>query len=74
MTTQVHIVNSSDSNPNQHARVTFKRRGYTDHAEVFNLSPGESKGFWIGGDANGVGDEITVVEVFAPKPVQEIAP
>lgn len=66
MTTQVHIVNASDSNPNQHARVTKSRFGCPD--EVVLLSPGETKGWWISGDAEGVGDKITVVEVFAKKP------
>ena len=69
MTTQVHIVNSSDSNPSQHARVTKSRAGAPD--QVVLLAPGESKCWWISGDANGVGDAISVVEVFAPKPVEK---
>lgn len=67
MTTQIHIVNSSDSNPSQHARVTFSRRGSTT-PEMVLLSPGESKAFWISGDAEGQGDMIYVSEVFAKKP------
>jgi len=70
MTTQIHIVNSSDSNPQQHARVTFQRRfpAYEDKPEHVEetgiaLAPGESKAFWIGPS-----DTITVTEVFEPKP------
>ncbi len=66
MTTQVHIVNSSDSNPRQHTRVTFSRPG--QEVKITLLAPGESKGYWISGDAAGEGDKITVVEVFSPKP------
>ena len=66
MTTQVHIVNSSDSNPHQHTRVTFSRPGQDDKTTL--LAPGESKGYWISGNKEGEGDKITVVEVFSPKP------
>lgn len=61
MTTQVHIVNSSDSNPAQHAKVTLKRGG-TDGIVVL-LAPGESVAYWIGSS-----DHIDVTEVFEPKP------
>jgi hypothetical protein len=67
MTTQVHIVNSSDSNPNQHARVSLQSNPNAPE-QIVLLAPGESKAFWISGDADGVGSKITVVEVFAPKP------
>jgi hypothetical protein len=67
MTTQVHIVNSSDSNPQQHARVTMQPNPQAPE-QVFLLAPGESKAFWITGNAEGIGHKITVVEVFAPKP------
>ena len=70
MTTQVHIVNSSDSNPNQHARVALQSNPGAPE-QIVLLAPGESKAFWISGDANGVGSKITVVEVFAPKPVEK---
>jgi hypothetical protein len=61
MTTHVlHIINSSDSNPAQHARVEFKVQGSYG---VLALAPGESKGWWISPD-----DEIRVVEIFEPKP------
>jgi hypothetical protein len=66
MTTQIHIVNSSESNPAQHARVTLSRPGQED--KIVFLSPGESKAWWISGDAQGIGDKISVVEVFASKP------
>jgi len=66
MTTQVHIVNSSDSNPHQHARVTFSHPGQEDKTVL--LAPGESKGWWLSGYGSGDGDKITVVEVFSPKP------
>lgn len=61
MTTQVHIVNSSESNPSQHAKVTIKRG--TAEPQVTLLSPGESKAFWIG-----TSDDIHITEVFEPKP------
>ncbi len=66
MTTQVHIVNSSDSNPAQHARVTLSRPDSED--TIVLLAPGESKSWWVRGNAEGEGDKITVVEVFATKP------
>lgn len=61
MTTQVHILNSSDSNPSQHARVTFKRQNQPD--KVVLLAPGESKAWWINET-----DDVHVTEVFSPKP------
>lgn len=62
MTTQVHIVNSSESNPNQHAKVTFTRKGDVP-PQVVLLAPGESKAFWINDT-----DDVHVTEIFAPKP------
>lgn len=59
MTTQVHVVNSSDSNPNQNAKVTFTRQNQAP--QVVLLAPGMSKAWWIGES-----DDIHVTEVSAP--------
>lgn len=61
MTTQVHIVNSSDSNPSQHAKVTLTKPN--QEPVVVLLAPGESKAWWIGSS-----DNINVTEIFEPKP------
>lgn len=61
MTTQVHIVNSSDSNPAQHAKVTVTKPN--QEPKVTLLAPGESKAYWIGSS-----DNISVTEIFEPKP------
>lgn len=46
MTTQIHIVNSSDSNPRQHAHVTVTK--HQSGAEfTHRLAPGDSKGIWL---------------------------
>lgn len=63
MTTHVTISNSSDSNPSQHVRVAFER-GNT--GEVILLSPGECWSKWISD-----GDDISVKEIFSPKPKAE---
>lgn len=59
MTTQVHVVNASDSNPQQNAKVTFTRTG--QEPQVVLLAPGTSKSWWIGSS-----DDIHVTEVSAP--------
>lgn len=68
MTTKVTVLNDHDSNKAQHARVTFERPGQDPAVRL--LAPGESTAWWISGNAEGVGDKITVVEVFAPKPTE----
>lgn len=68
MTTKVHIVNSSDSNPLQHAKVTrtdISRDEQPNKNTEFLLAPSESKAFWIDDHT-----AITVIEVFEPKPKQ----
>lgn len=65
LTTQIQVVNSSESSATQHAKVTYTRAGVDT---VFLLAPGESKALWIAGDKEGIGDKISIVEIFAPKP------
>lgn len=68
MTTKILILNDHGSNRGQHSRVTFERPGHDPAVHL--LAPGESAAWWISGNAEGVGDKITVVEVFAPKPTE----
>jgi len=60
MTTQIHILNPSDSNHGQHIKVTFTRKG--DDPKVSHLAPGESKALWVSDT-----DDVHVTEIFAPK-------